>query len=338
MTIEAYMIGHGTYVPDNILTNSDLEKIVDTSDDWIVSRTGMQKRHIAAREESVSSMGVKAARKCLQSAELAPQEIDTIICATMTPDHIGCSSAVKMQDELGCVNASAFDISAACSGWVYALQVARALVRSAQAKQVLVVASEKLSSFVNYKDRTTCVLFGDGAASCLISNTALEGSWRLGESILGSDGSCFESLYIPAGGAQEPLHAENIAQNRHYIHMKGPDLFKQAVLRLTQVCSELLHKTSLSWDDVNWFVCHQANLRIIDAVAKRLDIPEDKQVVTVDKYGNTSASSIGLAFEDIFQRGRLENRDKAQRAILAAFGAGLTWGAMVLEKEEWSNN
>lgn len=336
------IVAHGTYHPSKCLTNQEMEKLVDTSDEWIVSRTGIKQRYVAAEGEQVYHMAQNSALNLFASAEKAgtpinKEQIDYVICATMTPDHIGCSVAVRLQHSLG-LRGAAFDITAACSGYIYALQCAKALIQSALARSVLVVGAEKLSSFIDYTDRTTCVLFGDGASASLIcSKSTLPALmpdhpkvktpvWQLGESALYCDGAYYESLYIPGAGASAPARPGSLEKHPPYIHMKGREIYKGAVLAMESVARQLLEKAKLSIEDLTYFIPHQANARIIESVAKRLQLDIDRCVQTLQIYGNTSAASIGLAFAQVFSSSK-----QGDRALLVSFGAGLTWGGVLLE-------
>ncbi len=325
----AKIIGLGAYLPKKVLSNKDLEKIVDTTDDWIVSRTGMKERRIADSEEYTSDMGIAAASKALNDAGLEPQEIDLIVVATLTPDYTFPSTACIIQNALGCINAASVDVQAACSGYVYALSMAKAYIDSGMYKNILIVASEKLSSIVNYHDRNTCILFGDGAASCIVSSSKT--GYSIKHISLGSDGEQSKLLILPAGGSKKPATSETVLNNEHYIQMEGREVFKHAVRRMESAVRKCLVASNLTESDISWMVPHQANIRIIDAIAKRFNVPKDHVYLTIQKYGNTSASSIGIALEELVREKEIKNKEKI---VLFAFGAGLTWGAAILEYEE----
>jgi 3-oxoacyl-[acyl-carrier-protein] synthase-3 len=326
MNRQAKIIGTGSYLPERVLTNQDLEKMVETSDEWIVSRTGMRERRLARSDEYTSSMGLKAAKEALIDAEITPEQIDFILVATLTPDYIFPSTACLIQKELGAKSAGALDIQAACTGYLYALSMAKAWVESGVYKNVLVIAAEKLSSVTDYKDRSTCILFGDGAASCVVS---LEGQGLIIDNVqLGADGEQADLLMIPAGGSRLPSSQETVAANQHYIKMAGNELFKHAVRRMETACKECLEKANVSELEVSWLIPHQANMRIIDAIAKRLEhLPPTRIIKTLEKYGNTSASSVGIALDELLKKQLIQPNE---RILLTAFGGGLTWGASLL--------
>lgn len=325
---KARIIAMGSYLPKKVLSNQDLEKMVDTSDEWIVSRTGIKERRIAAPNEFASDMGAEAARTALKACNLTPTDIDLILVATMTPDYTSTSTAPLIQADLGATNAAAVDIVAACTGYLYALSSAKAYIESGMYKNVLLIATEKMSSIVDYKDRSTCVLFGDGASASIISNT---GPGLSIETIcLGADGCASNLFVVPAGGTRNPATAESILQGMHYIKMTGQELFKHAVRRMSAATTECLNKSGLTDDQIAWLVPHQANSRIIDALAKQLNVPLEKVYKTLQKYGNTSASSIAIALDELTQTRPIKTGD---HILLVAFGAGLTWGAAVLTKQ-----
>lgn len=324
---KACITGIASYLPDRVLTNADLEKMVQTSDEWIVSRTGMKERRIAARDECPSDMGAKAANKLLESLGRSAEEIEFIIVATMTPDSLSPSTSTLLQAKIGAVNAAAMDIQAACTGFIYGLSIAKAFIESGIYKNILVVASEKVSSFVDYTDRNTCVLFGDGASAAWIE-ASREGLCI--ESIsLGADGEQAHLGVIPAGGSRKPATLETVKGHEHYVKMEGKELFKHAVRRMAAAAQTCLKKANLKESDISWVVPHQANIRIIDAVGKTFSIKEDRIYKTVHKYGNTSASSISIALNELLNEHELV---QGELILLAAFGFGLTWGAAVLKK------
>lgn len=327
-TRQAKIIGTGSYVPDKILTNHDFEKMVETSDEWIVSRTGMKERRIARADEFTSDMGLEAAKKALENAQLKPENIEMILVATLTPDYTFPSTACLIQNRLQATRAAALDIQAACTGYLYALSIAKAFVESGIYKNVLIIASEKLSSIVNYKDRSTCVLFGDGAAACIVSS---EGQGLLIHDVsLGADGEQAELLILPAGGSRLPASQNTVAEGQHFLRMGGNETFKHAVRRMEAASKEAIERANLKAEDISWLVPHQANIRIIEALAKRFDVPMEKVFLTLSKYGNTSASSIGIALDELLRGHPLKT---GENILLAAFGAGLTWGASVLTHE-----
>ena len=325
----ARIIGMGSYLPKKILTNQDLEKMVDTSDEWIVSRTGMKERRIAGPEESPSFMGIQAAEKALKESKIAAKDLDMILVATMTPDYITPSTAALVQAELKASKAAALDIQAACTGFLYGLSIAKAYVEAKLYRHVLVIASEKLSTIVNYKDRNTCVLFGDGASAAVISDMGK--GFSIDSLCLGTDGEQAELLMIPAGGACQPSTHESVDQCLHFLRMEGKEVFKHAVRRMNAAAKECLSKAGLSEDQISWLVPHQANMRIIEAIAKSFHIADEKVYKTVHKYGNTSASSVAIALEELIHEKPIH---QGERILLVGFGAGLTWGAAVLTKCE----
>lgn len=324
---KARITGTGSYLPARVLTNRDLEKMVDTSDEWIVTRTGMRERRIAGEGEYTSDLGVRAAKRAIDSSGIDADQIDLVLVATLTPDYLFPSTACLIQSELD-LSAAAFDLQAACSGYIYGLSLAKAYIESGLFKNILLVASEKLSSIVDYEDRSTCVLFGDGAAACLISG---EGKGLLlGEVVLGSDGCQADILLMPAGGSRHPATSETVAAKMHAIKMGGQEVFKHAVRRMESSSRECIEKAGLKEEDIAWLIPHQANVRIIDAIAKRFQVPEERVVITVDRYGNTSASTIGIALDELLRANKVAPGDTI---LLTAFGAGLTWGSMVVTHE-----
>jgi 3-oxoacyl-[acyl-carrier-protein] synthase III len=300
--------GLGYYVPEDVLTNFDLEKMVDTSDEWIVTRTGIKERRIA-KKESLLDMAEKASRMALDMAKVSPQDIDAIILATLTPELGFPASACLLQGKLECKRGFAFDISAACSGFLYGLEVARGLIEGNGLKKVLLVGAEKLSSIVNWQDRSTCVLFGDGAGAVVVSD---EGEGEILASVMRSDGSAWEILYAERCG---------------YISMKGRELFKLAVKSMEEVCLEVLQRAGLSVEQIDLFVPHQANIRIMEALAERLNISMEKVYSNIHKYGNTSAASIPIALTEAYLERRLKRGDLV---LMTAMGGGLTWGAVLI--------
>ncbi len=324
---KAKIIGTGTYLPEKILTNADLEKMVDTSDEWIVSRTGMKERRIAADHEYTSDLGFNAAKKAIEKAKIAPQDIDLILVATLTPDYTFPSTACLIQAKLG-IDAAALDIQAACTGYLFALSIAKAYVESGLYNNILIVAAEKLSAITNYSDRETCVLFGDGAAACVVSSQGK--GLIIQNTVLGSDGMQANILQMPAGGCRKPASKETVEEGLHFIKMEGREVFKHAVRRMEAACKECIEKAGLQEEHISWLIPHQANIRIIDAIAKRFKIDREKGYITVEKYGNKSASSVGIARHELLQEKTLA---PGENILLTAFGAGLTWGSTVLTHE-----
>jgi 3-oxoacyl-[acyl-carrier-protein] synthase III len=328
MPMKAKIISTGSYLPERVLTNQDLEKMVETSDEWIVTRTGMKERRIAHESEFSSSMGAEAAKRALAKAGLNASDVDFIIVATATPDYLSLSTACLIQDEIGAKNASAMDIQAACSGYLYGLATAKAFIESGVYKNILVIAAEKLSSIVNYKDRTTCILFGDGASAALVSGEATNGL-SLQKFILGSAGEHAPLGLVPAGGCRLPASQESLDGNKHYIHMNGSEIFKHAVRKMESACKECLDLAGLKESDISWLIPHQANMRIIDSLAKRFAIPNDRVYITIHKYGNTSASSVGIALDELLSTKTIL---PGENILLTAFGFGLTWGSAILTR------
>lgn len=317
--------GLGSYVPEKVLTNFDLEKMVETTDEWIRTRTGIQERRVAAKGQSSSDLGVEAARKALEAAGITPLDLGLIVVATITPDMLFPSTACMIQQKLG-ARCGAFDLAAACSGFPYALSVAEAFVKSGQHEHVLVVGTEVLSGFIDWSDRSTCVLFGDGAGAAVVSRS------RNGNSIiasyLGSDGSQGNILKIPGGGSAHPTTAETLAQGLHFLKMEGSEVFKVAVRTMDLAVREVVKRGGIEVADIDWLIPHQANMRILNAVSERLQIPLEKIVVNVDRYGNMSSASTVVAFDEAVRSGRVKTGDKI---VLVAFGGGLTWASTLIE-------
>ncbi len=324
-TDKARIIGTGCYLPERILSNHDLEKMVETTDEWIVSRTGMKERRIARSDEFTSDMGYEAAKRALEVAKITAEEIDLILFATITPDYAFPSTACLLQKLLKAVNAAAVDIQAACTGYIYALSQAKAYIESGLYKNVLIIASEKLSSIVNYKDRNTCVLFGDGASACVVSQRG-EGL-IIRDVCLGADGELAELLILPAGGSRNPATTQTVTDSMHYLQMDGKETYKHAVRRMEMASKQCLDRAGLTEAQISWIVPHQANIRIIEGIAKRFGVPMERVYLTIHKYGNTSASSVGIALDELI---REQNLKEGENILLTAFGAGLTWGASVL--------
>ncbi len=326
MTKSVGILGIGHYVPEKVLTNFDLEKIVDTSDQWIKERTGISKRHIAAEGEATSDMACIAAQKALADAGVAAEELDLVILATASPDHAFPSTACLLQDRIGAKNAAAFDLSAGCSGFVYSLAVASQMVKTGLYKKALIVGAETLSRIINWQDRNTCVLFGDGAGAAVIGET--EAGYGVLGIDLGADGSGGKYLFQPAGGSRRPASAATVAENAHTIHMDGPEVFKFAIQIMGKTARRALDNAGMRAEDLDMLFPHQANLRIIISAARRLKMPMEKVWVNVDEYANTSAASIPIALCEAQAAGALK---KGDNILLAGFGAGLTWAAIVLK-------
>lgn len=323
--LKARIIGTGSYLPKQVLSNEDLARMVDTSDEWIVSRTGMKERRLAKKDEFTSDMGYEAALQALEAARVSPEEIDLILFATLTPDYLFPSTACLIQSRLKAVNAGALDIQAACTGYVYGLSIAQAYIESGRYRTVLVVASEKLSSIVDYTDRTTCVLFGDGAAACVVSSKGA--GLLLRDVCIGADGDLSELLILPAGGSRHPASVETVSNKMHYLRMGGKETYKHAVRRMEMASHQCLARVGMPESEISWIVPHQANIRIIEAIAKRFGVSMDRVYLTIEKYGNTSASSLGIALDELLRAQLLK---EGNNVLLVAFGAGLTWGASIL--------
>jgi 3-oxoacyl-[acyl-carrier-protein] synthase-3 len=322
----ARITGTGRAVPEKILTNADLERLVDTSDEWILSRTGIRERRIAGADECLSTFAVPAARAALESAGVAGKDVDLIICATVTPDTPFPATANTVQDQIGAARAASFDLAAGCTGFVYALAVAQRFIESGASRKALVIGGEILTKLVDWTDRTTCVLFGDGAGAVLLEATEEADRGVIG-SALHSDGSLADLICIPGGGSRYPMSPQLFDAGLAYIKMKGNETFKIAVRSLAEVSDEALTQCGLEHRDVTWFIPHQANQRIIDAVGQRLEIPEGHTYVNIDRYGNTSAASIPIALDELNRGGKIAPGDVL---LFSAFGAGLTWGANVV--------
>ena len=323
------IIGTGSYMPEKVLTNDDLSKIVDTSDEWITTRTGIRERRIAAEGQATSDMAAEAARRALADAGITAEEVNLIVVATVTPDMFFPSTACFVQKKIGASNAVCFDISAACSGFLYALQVARHFINTGNRTTALVIGAEKLSSLINWQDRNTCVLFGDGAGAVVIRR-AEEGEdapGRVLSTVMGSDGNLADLLKVPGGGSACPITAENALSRPNTIHMEGRETFKHAVTRMCQASEQALEMAGLKKEDITLIIPHQANLRIIQAIADRLGLPHDKAFINLDKYGNTSAATIPVALDEANRAGRLKRGDIL---LLVAFGGGFTWASSVV--------
>ena len=317
----------GAYVPEKILSNADLEKMVDTTDEWIVKRTGISERRIAAADEYTSDMAAKACELAIERSGVPKEEIDLIVCATVTPDYFNMpSTACIISDKIGIRDVQAFDISAACSGFVYLLSVAKAFIESGMKKNVLIVGAEKFSSIVDYTDRGTCILFGDGAGAAMISATSNKEEAFV-DLHASADGSYADFLVTPAPGAIHPASQQVIDTGLNFVQMKGNETFKLAVKTLTKDVKEILAKNEIESDSIPHFIPHQANYRIIKAVGDALKMKEEQVVLTVGKYGNTSAASIPMAINDIWESGRLQT---GELMLLDTFGGGLTWASALL--------
>lgn len=321
----ATIAGTGRYVPSKVMTNADFESLVETSDQWIVERTGIRERHIATDEETLAFMSKEAGLCALEMAGLDVDAVDALVVATASPDRLLPSAACDTQALLGAKNAAAFDVGAACSGYLYGLTVGEGLVASGTAETVLVVGAERLSRITNYEDRQTCILFGDGAGAALL-RPATDGKGLL-STYVKSDGTLADLLYRPGGGSLHPPSEALLKDGSYYIHMAGREVFKSAVRSMADACDRALQRAGLTADDVDLLIPHQANIRIIEATAKHADIPMDKVYVNVDRYGNTSAASIGIALDECVREGKIT---QGTTLLLVAFGGGFTWASTVV--------
>ncbi len=319
------ILGTGRHAPEKILTNHDLERMVDTSDEWIVERTGIRTRHIASADEATSDFTLHAARRAMTEAGLTGADLDAIICATVTPDNPFPSMACRLQALLEARDAFAFDISAACSGWIYGLGIARGFIDTGVAKHVLLIGAEALSKIVDWTDRTTCILFGDGAGATVLGPSHDERGVL--SCCLAADGERYELLYQPGGGTRIPASKSSVEAREHTVRMRGNEVFKFAVRNMEKLARQAVEEAGLTMDDVDVCIPHQANRRIIDQTAQRLGIPEERLYVNVDRYGNTSAASIPIALDEARREGRVEDGDVV---CVVAFGGGFTYGASVI--------
>ena len=320
------IVGLGIYVPEKVMTNADWEKLVDTSDEWIRTRTGIQERRYAVEGQGTSDLGVEAAKKALEDAGMKPEDVELIILATCTPDYRAQNASSLIQVKLGAENAAAFDVSAACSGFIYALTVGKSMIQSGMYKNILVVAAESVSRLLNMKYRNTAILFGDGAAAAVLKE--VEDGYGIVSSFLGTEGVLDETLRITAGGTLHPVTHEAIDNGDVYLKMNGQEVFKFAVRALPKATNKALEQAGMKAEDLVMVVPHQANFRIIESAAKRLKLPMDKFYVNLQKYGNTSAASVGLALGEAVQEGKIQ---KGDMIALTGFGAGLTYGSVILK-------
>ncbi len=316
----------GVAVPPGVLTNADLTRMLDTSDEWIVERTGIRERHIARPEQTVAMLSHEASLRALAAAGAVPADLDAIVLATASPDRLLPSTACDLQALLGAENAAAFDIGAACPGFVYALTVAEGLIASGQSDTVLVVGAEKLSTITDFQDRSTAILFGDGAGASVVRRSTRPGRGIL-STFIKSDGRLAPLLYRPGGGSVDPISEKVVCERSHYMKMAGREVFKAAVLAMADACDEALRRAGVSADEIDLLVPHQANLRIIEATAKHAGVPMSKVMVNVDRYGNTSSAAIPLALEQAVSEGRVGS---GTVILVVAFGAGFTWGSAVI--------
>lgn len=328
--IKAIITGTGAFAPEKILTNQDLEQMVDTSEEWIISRTGIKERRIASAEESTSVLSLKAAHQALTRAGVSGEDLDLILVATVTPDMLFPATACLIQDALGAKRSAAFDLEAGCTGFIYGLVVAQQFIENGMYRKVLVIGAETLSKITDYRDRRTCILFGDGAGAVLLEGTDRDGEEGILASELGSDGSGGDLLRLQAGGSRYPVSQSTLDQNLHTIEMEGNQIFKFAVRIVNKTSLNLLKKAGLTRDDLDFLVPHQANSRIIDSAAKRLHLSPHQIVSNLHRYGNTSSASIPMALDEAVEKGMIKAGDTV---LLVGFGAGLTWGGCLLR---WS--
>ncbi|MFC1658683.1 beta-ketoacyl-ACP synthase III [Candidatus Omnitrophota bacterium] len=319
------IIGVGEYLPEKVITNQDLEKMVDTSDEWITTRTGIKTRRMAGTGQASSDLAINAARKALDEAKIQPADVELIIVATITPDMHFPSTACFVQKALGAQKAACFDVSAACAGFVYALVTARQFIASGAYRNALVIGSEVLSTITDWKDRNTCVLFGDGAGAAVLAPVDSDG---ILSAYLGSDGSLGDLLNLPGGGSRTPASHESLDKGLHYVKMRGNELFKLAVKIMADAAQEALKQAGLECKDVDWVIPHQANTRILMSMAKKLNLPQEKIYLNIDKYGNMSSASTATAFCEAVQSKSIK---KGDIVLLVAFGGGLVWGACVIK-------
>ena len=313
------------YLPDRILTNFDLEKMVDTSDEWIRLRTGISKRHLVAEGEATSDMCAAVMKQLLERSGKSPEDIDLLIVATITPDVFVASTAAIVLDKVGATNAWGFDLAAAGSGFLYGIETGSKMIESGQYKNVVVIGADTMSSIIDYTDRNTCVLFGDGAGGVLLEPTDSNGG--ILDSLLFSDGSGSKALQVPAGGSLHPASQDTVEKRMHYVYQDGKTVFKFAVKKMADVSAEILKNNGLTGKNVSLFIPHQANKRIIDATAERCNLSEDQVLINIDKYGNTTGGTIPIALDEAVETGRLKNNDLL---LLAAFGGGFTWGSVLI--------
>jgi 3-oxoacyl-[acyl-carrier-protein] synthase-3 len=317
--------GTGSYVPERVVPNAFFEKLVDTSDEWIVQRTGIEERRFAAPDQATSDLSLEASKRALEAAGVKPEELDLIVLGTLTPDYLLPSTACLVQDRLGATNAGAFDVNAACTGFLTALHTGEAFIAAGRARRVLVIGAEKLTSFVDFTDRTSCIIFGDAAGAAVLTPLDECGQGEILRTTLGADGKGYDFIHMPGGGSRKPPTAETLANGDHFIRMRGRDVFRFAVTYMGEMVREMIE--GYSPDDVSLVVPHQVNKRIIEAALERLEIPPEKVVVNIEKYGNSSAATVPLALDEALRAGRIE---KGKLVVLVAFGAGLTWGGSLI--------
>ncbi len=328
MDVDVVIKGTGRYAPDRVFTNEDFEKLLDTSDEWITTRTGIKSRHFVSPGETCSLLGERAVWRILENANANPDEVELIIVPTVTPERVFPATASIIQGRIGAAKAACFDLNAACCGFIYALNTAYSYLRSGQYRNALVVGSEIMTSMANYTDRNTCVLFGDAAAGVFLEAVPAAGDKRgLRQFVLGSDGNLIDILYQFAGGSAAPATLETVLNEQHYIHMEGQEVFKHAVRRMEQTVRDVIAKDGVEPAEVNWFLGHQANQRIIQSTQRRLGVPPEKVYINIQRYGNTTSASIPLCLDELNEEGKLKPGDKI---VLFSFGAGLTWASCYL--------
>ena len=320
------IIGTGSYVPEKRLTNEDLTKIVDTSDEWITTRTGIKERRVAGKDENTSDMATKAALNAIEQAKISPEEIDLILVATATPDMLFPATACFVQKKIGAINAACLDISAACAGFLFGVEIAQQFITSHTYDTVLMIGAEKLTSITNWTDRNTCVLFGDGAGAAILQHRG--GSHGVISTHIGSDAQYTDILFMPGGGSRCPITRDNVDLNLNTIHMTGKEVYKQAVTAMIDAAKKALDQAGLSIHDIACVIPHQANLRIIEGIADRLGIPLEKFYVNLDRYGNTSAAAVAIALDEANRTGRIKPGDYV---LMIVFGGGLTWASTIIE-------
>ncbi len=319
------IVGTGVYLPEKVVTNEDLSKIVDTNDEWIYSRTGMRERRIARDDQATSDLAAAAALAALADAGISAEDVDLLIVATLSPDMFFPSTACFVQDKIGAKNAYCYDLGAACSGSLYAMETAKNQIACGAVKTALVIGAEKMSTFLDWEDRNTCVLFGDGAGAAVLQ--ASKNGRGIMKGCFGSDGSLANLLWTPGGGSRNPMSHEMLDQKQQYLKMGGREVYKHAVKQMTQSIVDVLETNGLTADDIKWFVAHQANARIIEAIGKRLDVM-DRMFMNVEKYANTSAAALLIAVDEVVKSGTVQQGDKM---LLVAFGGGFTWGSTIVE-------
>lgn len=320
------IIGTGSYLPEKILTNLELEKLVETSDDWITSRTGIKERRIAAENEHTSDLAAKAALAAMENANITADEVDLIIVATVTPDMFFPSTACFVQSKIGAKNAACFDVSAACSGFLYAIEIAQQFITSHTYDTILVIGADKLSSIIDWTDRNTCVLFGDGAGAAVLRHRG--GGHGVISTFMASDGGLSDILYIPGGGSRFPINKDNADQRLNCIKMNGKETYKHAVISMLDAAQKVLAEANLDPGDLACIIPHQANLRIIEAISDRIKVPMERFMINLDRYGNTSAAAVAIALDDANRTGRMKEGDYI---LLVVFGGGLTWASSVIQ-------